>query len=234
MLDLVLTPILHLLIVGVVVYLGSKKYKLPDLKVLLVGSLLYLGFHITTFLPKVFPAIQIESWAPWNWSGKLLSILFLVLVILVSKHRKYFFLDWKPRYDAVALFSVLLVFLAFHSWQLFLVDWSDLDWNTMIFQLTMPSISEEVFYRGILLGLFCQFIPPSKAAIRFNVVAVSLLFGLGHALSLDGFAILFDLPALIQTFCYGCFWAWLTIRTKSIYYALLSHTLSNVFLAFVL
>jgi membrane protease YdiL (CAAX protease family) len=105
--------------------------------------------------------------------------------------------------------------------------------ETLLFQLTLPGIDEEIAYRGIILGLFSSFMVNKislwKITIHHpSIWIVGTLFGLIHALQFNQeWELTFDLLYFIKTFLLGTIWSYMTIKTKSILFPVLSHNLSN-------
>lgn len=103
--------------------------------------------------------------------------------------------------------------------------------ETLAFQLTVPGIDEEIIFRGILLGLLMSSL---KENIKFlgnpSVLLTGILFGLMHALTLkNDLSINFNSIYFFQTGIAGYIWGWITIKSRSILMAILSHNFSNFF-----
>jgi hypothetical protein len=108
---------------------------------------------------------------------------------------------------------------------------SDFDLESLAFQLTLPGIDEEIMYRGVLLGLLMSGL---KGQIKIignpSLLISSILFGIIHALKLDeGFTPKFNLIYFLQTGLAGYAWGWVTIKSRSIVLAIISHNFSNFF-----
>ena len=109
---------------------------------------------------------------------------------------------------------------------------SDFDSETLLFQLTLPGIDEEIMYRVILLGLLMSSTENKITKFIGNpaVLITSILFGLIHAFTLSkDYSINFNLIYFLQTAFAGYIWGWVTIKNKSILLAILSHNFSNFF-----
>lgn len=83
----------------------------------------------------------------------------------------------------------------------------------MIYGCIMAPVTEELFFRGMLLRVF------SKANQRFAVFATALFFGLTHG----------NIPQFILTFLLGIFLAHITLKHESIIPAIIVHMFVNTF-----
>ena len=86
-------------------------------------------------------------------------------------------------------------------------------------------------FRGILLGLLATSL---KDKISFlgnpSVLLTAILFGFMHALTLNkDYSIDFEPIYFIQTGFAGYVWGWITIKSRSILLAIVSHNFSNFF-----
>ena len=113
----------------------------------------------------------------------------------------------------------------------FLLGKSDFDTETLAFQLTVPGIDEEIMFRGILLGLLATSLQDKILFLgNPSILITAILFGFMHALTLnENFTIDFEPIYFLQTFLAGYIWGWITIKSRSILLAILSHNLSNFF-----
>ncbi|MFD0994257.1 CPBP family intramembrane glutamic endopeptidase, partial [Tenacibaculum geojense] len=106
------------------------------------------------------------------------------------------------------------------------------EWNTetILFQLTMPGIDEEIAFRGIMLGLLTKILKPSSRTIFHPAILVTaLLFGMAHGLFFNNsYELTFKSFPFFNTLILGIVWAWITMKSGSILLALISHNLGNV------
>jgi uncharacterized protein len=106
--------------------------------------------------------------------------------------------------------------------------------ETILYQSTMPGMSEEVIFRGILLTLLNQaFVNPkwTFANVTFGWAAIitSILFGLTHGVYFDNnYHIHFDLLAILRTTFDGFLFALLVEKTKSLVPSILFHNILNL------
>lgn len=172
----------------------------------------------------------------WNFSGKIYSILFSIIFIYIFKQRfqKYNYIKLKQEKHSFKKIAPLLLFLTF----LAVLDGLQTEYKIwenekLIFQIFMPSLEEEIAYRGILIGLFSNILLKNKVFFTFKInptiLITALLFGLMHALKVElSLNFYFNSYIFTKTFIYGLLWGWVTVKTKSIVLPVLFHSVSNV------
>lgn len=197
--------------------------------VVLFAAYLALDDFVTG-LPHLVPALDFLP-GEWNWSGKVLSLVFAALVI-VALRLSPDAVGLRLRQEhartgavAVALFVVwgACLGLAFKP--------GAPDAETLAFQATMPGLAEELAYRGIAPALLLSLWPrrPHVDGIPWGVVlATSVMFGLWHALSYADGRFGFDLMSGLFPFLGSLPGGWLRFRTKSLVVPIAGHALANV------
>lgn len=199
---------------------------------MLVFSFFYLFSSVLLYLPVYFPRfIFIEG--HYNWSGKIYSLLGSVAFLFVF--RKYtledYYLTLKQKRGTISssllvigglLIVEVVINIIYHFHKEF-------DLETILYQATMPGLDEEIVFRGILLGLLYKLlISPSKIIFHPAIWVTSVLFGFGHSLSLNQFAISFNLEKFLLTFPFALAMGWITLKSRSLLFPILSHNLNNV------
>jgi membrane protease YdiL (CAAX protease family) len=110
-------------------------------------------------------------------------------------------------------------------------------WEAHLYELTMPGIAEELFFRGVFLGLlsrvFPRTIPFLGTRTSWGGLAGLILFVLGHCLSFTGpFLLLphahFSLDKVIGVGIFGALYLWVRERSGSCWVAMVAHNLTNV------
>jgi membrane protease YdiL (CAAX protease family) len=92
---------------------------------------------------------------------------------------------------------------------------------------SIPSIFEEITFRGLVLAMFLRFYSKSKA-ILFS----SIIFGLMHILTiLDGRPPVWTAGQVLWAAILGLFYSYVTIKSNSLLPAIMVHYLSNLFVA---
>lgn len=224
--------LLQLIIIVPLVLLFIKEYNKENIYKVVVFGVIFISYSIIIKLPIVFDSLRVIG-GYWNWSGKVLGILFGVLCYFIFrklfKGYDFFTLKQDKNYFKKTLVLSLLVILA-ASIIWFIFGKSEFDVETLVFQI-LPGIDEEIMYRGILLGLLMSSLQDkSKFIGNPSLLITSILFGLIHALHLNkSLDLSFNPLYLLQTGLAGYAWGWITIKNRSILLAMLSHNFSNFF-----
>ncbi len=178
-------------------------------------------------VPDIFPSSN------WNWQGKLLALAAtLSIAALPSFGWRNVGLTFvqapgslKSSLPIVAVYCLFFVAVA----MAFSSDSPTRD--EIAFQLTMPGLEEEPFYRGILLfALNRAFL----GRIRFlgvdwgwGAVLSCFLFGLAHAFGFSDGHFSFDMLTMALTALPSFIAVWLTLRTGSLLLPIMVHNFGN-------
>lgn len=93
--------------------------------------------------------------------------------------------------------------------------------------ITIPSIFEEVVFRGIVLTVFL-----GKYSERKSIIFSALGFGLIHLLNLaNGRELVWVLGQVVWAFILGLFYGYVFVRTRSLLPPMIVHYLGNVFIS---
>ncbi|MFL6734217.1 MAG: CPBP family intramembrane glutamic endopeptidase, BDIM_20840 family [Sphingomicrobium sp.] len=224
-----LTIFAGLLVAGLVLgALGPRKFR-PNW-LLVSGALFLLNDAALTRCYGLFPNILPGE---WNWQGKLLALA-ITLVIAATPwfgfRRSGLTLKQDRRgFIGVMLVSVLL--LGLFTWFALGSDDGKASVETIAFQLTMPGLEEEPFYRGILLlALNKAFLGRIRMlGIDWGLGALisSALFGLAHAFGYSDGAYSFDLMTFALTGGPALVLVWIRERTGSLLLPILLHNFGN-------
>jgi membrane protease YdiL (CAAX protease family) len=168
----------------------------------------------------------------WNWQGKGVA---LIITLAVACHPA---IGWRRsgltvRQHRKGLASALVVsaiLIGLFTWLALGSDDGAAPSETYAFQLTMPGLEEEPFYRGVLLLTLNEAFRGRVRALGvewgWGALLSSVLFGLTHAFGYEnGFSfdpmtfLLTGLPALILV--------WLRERTGSVLLPILLHNYGN-------
>jgi membrane protease YdiL (CAAX protease family) len=175
----------------------------------------------------------------WNWTGKLLA---LALTLAVASHPAF---GWRRSGLTVAqrrgsLLPALLVSLPVIALYLFFAvtgDEGPASGEAMAFQLTMPGLEEEPFYRGILLLALAEaFRGRTKvlgADLGWGAILSSVLFGLAHAFAFEDGSFAFDPLYFLLTAVPALLLVWMRERTGSLLLPILLHNFGNTIGYFV-
>lgn len=182
-----------------------------------------LYHHLPYFLPH----------AGWNWQGKLLALATTLVIASLPVF------GWKKvgltlrqdrrgiRSAVVVTLIVCAVFVYFALQQ----TNQPLDRETLAFQLTMPGLEEEPFYRGVLLLALNQ---AFRGRVRllgvqwgWGALLSCALFGLAHAFDYSHGAFSFDPMTMALTGGPALIAVWLRERTGSLVLPILLHNFGN-------
>lgn len=169
----------------------------------------------------------------WNWQGKLAALAAtLAIAALPIFGLRRIGLTWsqepgslKAALPFAAAYCALFVILAlvFPSGEASAED--------IAFQLTMPGLEEELFYRGILLFALDQAFRGRKRMLGvdwgWGAVLSCLLFGMAHAFGYADGGFTFDFFTMALTAIPSFIAVWLRLRTGSLLLPILLHNFGN-------
>lgn len=202
-------------------------------------ALLYGLYTLAIMLPLWWHPLMLGL--HMNWTGKLLSILLSLLVIygwrLVSPQEVGLVRPLTGSWRVVVPVVLVLALAQFTDGFFERHQHAPPTWEVHLYELTMPGIAEELFSRGVLLGLlsrvFPRTIPFFDTRTSWGGLAGLVLFVLGHCLSFTGPLMLFphthfSLDRVIGIGVYGTLFLWVRERSGSCWAAMAAHNLTNV------
>jgi uncharacterized protein len=226
----ILATVSGLLVAGYALGLLDRKLFSP--RWLLIAAALFLAHDaLLTDLygagPDLLPA------SDWNWQGKFLA---LILTLGVAAHPVFGFKrsgltlqqgrSGRKLTYAVAAITVLIfagLAMSFPN--------EAVDHETLAFQLTLPGLEEEPFYRGVLLLALNEAFRGRVQALGigwgWGALLTSLLFGLDHAMGYSGGAFTLDPLTLLLTGLPALLLVWFRERTGSLVLPILLHNFAN-------
>jgi membrane protease YdiL (CAAX protease family) len=176
-----------------------------------------------------------------NWTGKLLSTLLCLLIIygwrLVSPPEVGLVRPLRDSWRIVVSVVLVLALAQFTGGFFNRHQHAPPSWEAHLYELIMPGIAEELFFRGVFLGLlsrvFPRTIPFFGTRTSWGGLAGLVLFVLGHCLSFTGPLLLlphthFSLEKVIGVGIYGTLFLWVRERSGSCWAAMAAHNLTNV------
>jgi len=197
---------------------------LAALLLILIHDALLLRLY--QLIPRLLPG------SDWNWSGKFLTTFSMLGVAALPSF------GWKASGLTVRQSansgSAWMVFCAF-TIAIFAVaihlGSGRSDWDTILFQWTMPGIEEEIFYRGGLLLALNKALSPGARVLGANIglggILATVAFGLIHSLFYGAEDLSFETNAFLITGAPALLLLWFRERTGSIVLPILAHNVAN-------
>lgn len=169
----------------------------------------------------------------WNWQGKILA-LGATLAIAASAafgwRRTGLSLRQEPGSLSAAL-PVALLYCAFFVTIALAFPSDRPSGEEIAFQLTMPGLEEELFYRGILLLALDRAFTGRTRFLGvdwgWGAVLSCLLFGVAHAFGFSHGQFSFDALTMALTAIPSFIAVWLRLRTGSLLLPVLLHNFGN-------
>lgn len=204
---------------------------------LIAAGLVLLNDLMLTNGYGLFPDLLPKS--DWNWQGKILALgSTLAVVALPAFGRRRSGLTWEQSPGSlktalpvaglyVGLFLVLA--LAFPN--------EAAGPETLAFQLTMPGLEEEAFYRGVLLVALSQAFAGRVRGLGVDwglgAVLSCALFGLAHAFGYSDGRFTFDALTMALTALPSLIAVWLVLKTRSLALPVLLHNFGNAIMLLI-
>ncbi len=175
-----------------------------------------------------------------NWLGKLLAVLLSLGVVYwlrwVSSLESGLRRPWPGSWRVVGLVALAAALLQLLSGYLVRHQVRPPGGETLLYQLTMPGLAEELFERGVLLGLlsrvFPRTIPFFGTRTSWGGLAGIILFVLGHGFGFAHPATFwpaahFSLGLIADKLLFGTLFLWVRERSGSCWAAVATHNLAN-------
>lgn len=232
----VLGVIALLLLAGAVIGVARPRSVSP--RWLSVGAgLLFLNDFLLTrgygLLPRLLASTE------WNWQGKLLALCASLVIASMPAFgwRRSGLTLAQAKGSLQSCIPVVLIYCLFFIVLTHFFPRQPASAETIAFQLTMPGMEEETFYRGVLLlSLDKAF----RSRVRvlgldwgWGAVLSCALFGLAHAFGFSDGHFSFDPLTMALTALPSFVGVWLRLRTGSILLPILIHNFGNSISLFV-
>lgn len=165
-------------------------YKRHSFSLILLAVLLYTAFLFDTVL-LLLPKSHYFSNLHWNWQGKLLEFTWPLVVVYILKWLTPNEVGLRlPKSGWCFLYVSIIALIynvAIFSVSIFtgsMPKLSDVNHEGILFQLIMPGLAEELFFRGILWAVISRYlqIPITifKLKIGWNFIFTTILFIMVH------------------------------------------------------
>jgi hypothetical protein len=194
-----------------------------DLKIIGMAIAIMLADGMLVALTKKISLLHFEG-QNWNWFGKGAEVIFgsVVFYLLPISWRK--FVGDLSSKRVVALLSMLTaggIFVGFMN------PAETFNAQTWLFQLLMPSLSEEFVYRGVLFAIFIHAFAGPRA-IHLSAILVTIWFGIVHGIGVSNWNIQIDLASLVVTAFVGGLLVAIRVSARSIFFPILGHSIYNI------
>ena len=226
--QLIIQTLLNIAIILPMLLLFMKERTRANYICILAIVFCYFVSVIALILPN-FPNFNFIN-GIWNWDGKIYSIVCGIAMYFIFRKQfsenNFFTLKQNKEglkaaiWTAIAIISLQTPGGALRS--------KDFNIETLLFQLSMPGIDEEIMFRGILLGLMCSSLRGGRStAWNPSIMINTILFGLVHTWNYQDGTLDINVVSFIGTglVCY-CL-TYITLKTRSILLAILTHNLCN-------
>ncbi|HWW10882.1 MAG TPA: CPBP family intramembrane glutamic endopeptidase [Brevundimonas sp.] len=196
------------------------------------GAVLLLMAAYDALLTRGYGHIPLHFWpSDWNWEGKAMALaLSLAVALALGRHRVGLTLKQDPKGLPGALVLSAALVAVFLGLALYFPG-QGTDADTLAFQLTMPGLDEELFYRGVLLLMLNEaFRGPIRilgAPMGWGALISSVAFGLAHALGYSDGGFTFDAMAMLLTGGPALLLVWLREKTGSLLLPVVLHNFAN-------
>lgn len=226
-------PVVNLAILSIAAFCIKQKYTRHELRL----GLTFAAIYITEGILASNFNFDVVSGQQWNWIGKLAVLLAALLYVYfnktINKAEAGFTLNLKPASFWPAALVMLVLLLMRLGIKLSSGNLKGFNAETVVFQATLPGLTEELIYRGLLLGILNKIYLPKfnllKTHIGWGLLLQALLFGLVHGLHFNNsFEVVFSLQKFFMTFGLALVLGWLRERTGSTAPAIIFHNLWNL------
>ncbi len=227
--ELFLESLLHIALVLPLLLIFMKEWTKENYLRVLSIVVCYLVYYFALTLRYHFDCFDIIK-GNWNWEGKIYGVIWGVVAYFIFRRLFNDYDFFTVKQNKQGLKSALKVVAVIISISILGGVVKDRDFNleTLIFQISMPGIDEEIMYRGVLLGLMCSALRGCGVAWRNPAIIINgVLFGLVHALSISDGALQFSTMNFVWTWILGYGFGYITIKTRSILLPMLTHNLYN-------
>lgn len=213
-------------------YIGIRSLT-EERKKPLIWALIFFIVYISAaiFGSEIQKALQLDF--KMGWVQQIVSAIAILFIAYFFKAPQQLLALKKPKEKNWLKYTIFIGVL-FSVWNLVTSMISnDPTANSgleyYLFELTMPSFSEEIGLRGAVLGFLLYYVKQSGSP-NFKIWTIVILqafpFAIAHLLHVESFNE--GLSIFLFTFSAGLGLSWLRIKTGSIFPAMIAHSMINV------
>lgn len=201
------------------------------------GAVLALLFYCAAIVlaGQVQGLIPGLSGLKWNWVGKIVATSVVLAAIaavpLVGRAEVGLQVRLKPGSVVPALIATAILCLLAWGQEIWAADGRELSRERLAFQLLMPGLDEELFFRGLLLALLLRAFRERwslfGAPVGPAAAVVTFIFAALHGLRIAEAQLVFDAEAFAVAGALGFGLLWIRQRTGSVLPAIAAHNLIN-------
>ncbi|WP_439486315.1 CPBP family intramembrane glutamic endopeptidase, BDIM_20840 family [Blastomonas fulva] len=221
------------LLLGLGMALGLADRRNFSLRWLAVAALLVAINDV--LLTRCYGLLPDVIGGEWNWQGKIAAFAATIMIAALPAfgfRRTGLTLAQVPG-SLKASVSVAVAYCAIFIVIGLLFPDEKASAEDIAFQLTMPGLEEEPFYRGTLLFALDQAFRRRKQLLGvdwgWGAVLSCLLFGMAHAFGYSDGSFSFDAITMALTGVPSGIAIWLRLRTGSLLLPILLHNFGNAF-----
>ncbi len=210
--------------------------KMKNKKLLFIYFLCFISILIAYFIPKstIFDSLKM------NWQGQILVIILSISFVYFTHFITPKQVGFTSKINKTVWLPLIFLSILGIMFNLFVRGLDGISTTTeyLLYQLTMPSLAEEMAFRGVLLGLLnFIFISRKKifgADIGWGAIILSLAFGLGHSIYFDeNNNIQFAFDAFLVTTVLALVMTYLKEKGESIIPSIIFHSIYNASLPLI-
>ena len=203
-----------------------------------------IGYILADNFEKIFKYKQFSF--GWDMVHHTVQMLLALLVMILPFWKKglseWGFNNISKKENKEIILKFTLGFLVFFTlgktFYLWLSGWPkalDFDpnrfnvWSRILFRLVMPGLSEEILFRGLVIGILMisikSFIKIGKIEIPTAGIIAAVIFAIAHVgINFMPFQIVYyNVGQLIAAFVFGVFYSIIFVKTKSLLAPIIIH-----------
>lgn len=194
----------------------------------------FIGLYLLTCASYFVPNISIFDKLTLMWQAKTINIVICTIYILLLYKSGNDDISFSLKFKSKIWIYILcfLIFTLSLNCLFSGVPNLHFDLEYFIFSLTLPGISEELFFRGIMMNIFNRVFTTRKQVLGISIgwaaVVQILLFGIGHSFYIDDQQhIQFYLAGFLFPTLIGIFLTFVKEKSGSILPAIILHNSYN-------